>query len=146
MWAGIHGEEEGGEGRYLLAERGGEAEGVEVEVPEAPIGRFEDQAEHQVDCDRGVAVVVAGDGGCHWGKEADGGCTWAEVRRGDAIRREAAVPGHDREIPEEVGHEHAEVYGILLDVALVQLGDRQAAVDCGDHVCQIRERPRTMAT
>jgi hypothetical protein len=145
--AGIHEEEEGGEGYYLPfpVEQEGEAEGVMVEGPEAPIGRLEDQEEHQDDCDRNVAVAVAA--GCG-GKEVEGGYIWAdEVRHVEATQREAAVLDHDREILGEEAHEQADVYEILLDVVLVQLADRQAAaVDCGDHACQIREKPHTMAT
>ena len=144
MWAGILEEEEGKEGYHLLllVEQADEAADAVVEGPEAPIDRFEDQEEHQVDCDRDVAaVVVAGSGCCHVGKEGD--CAGVEVRREEPTQREAAGPGHDHEILEGGPHEHAGVYP---DVALVQLVDRQAAVDYGDHACQIRERPRTMAT
>ena len=44
----------------------------------------------------------------------------------------------------EADHE-AQVCVDPLDVALVQLADRQVAADCDDHAYQIRERPRTMA-
>jgi hypothetical protein len=95
-----------------------------------------------------VAAGAAGRDDYRGGKEVEGDYIWAdEVRHVEATQREAAVLDHDREILGEEAHEQAAVYEILLDVALVQLADRQAAaVDCGDHACQIREKPRTMAT
>jgi hypothetical protein len=152
LQAGIHEGEEGEERAHLPfpAEQEGEAEGaVVVEGPEAPIGPLEDQEELPGDCDHNVVVVaVVGRDGRRGQKEGDGGYTWTdEVRQAEPTPWEEAVLGHDHEIRVEEAHEQAEVYEIPLDVAPLQLADHQvAAVDCDDHACQTRERPRTMAT
>lgn len=65
----------------------------------------------------------------------------------EATQKEEAVLGHDRETQGEGAREREEAYGVPLHVSLLQLADRQVVVvDGDDRACQIREKPRTMAS